>query len=118
MEDEGYLRFIGTVILLKEGSHKKNVHYDSPSLVSTVYDVIDGQQRLSTLAIIAIIFSKKLSQIKNFLDSDDYRLIPTVADLNVTIDNKLIGLQELYSFDCNKSGVDPRLKPIVIRVLD
>lgn len=113
-----YLRFIGTIILLGETNPTVNVHYDTSGLITKVFNVIDGQQRISTLAIAAILLSERLNEVKAKIKAEAWDSLPSVPDLLVSIDNRLFELQEFFSIQVKKANVEPERKPIIVRALD
>lgn len=113
-----YLRFIGTIILWPEPTPQVNLHYDKDGLITKIYNVIDGQQRISTLAVVAILMSERLRQIKDDIDAQGWASLPSVQDLMVSIDNRLFELDEFYSNLVKRANVDPDRKPIIIRAFD
>ena len=112
-----YLRFIGAVILLEVGDPITHIHYDYQGLLSNIFNVIDGQQRISTIAVIGCKLHEALAtQIKQF--EDKWTSISTCEQLMASMKNAQFELQELYSFEVKKAFVDPARKPIIIRSLN
>ena len=64
-KDEDYLTFLGTIILVDE-SKEKEQSFDGRSL-----SVVDGQQRLSTLALTCCELYSALSKESKLVDGDD-----------------------------------------------
>lgn len=50
-----YVFFLGIIILWKETDPKTGVHFDQHSLIEKIFNVIDGQQRISTLTVLSCI---------------------------------------------------------------
>lgn len=111
-----YVRFLGSVILWEEKEPKENLHYDSKGLITKIYNVIDGQQRISTLSILAILLSKRLEEMKSVLITYEHNSIRSIIIDNIA--NKVLELQEIYSTDVKKANVKPANKPIIIRAFN
>lgn len=115
---EDYLRFIGAVILFAEANPIVNKHYDYSGLISNIFNVIDGQQRICTIAVIACLLSHKLKEINEELDRHGWVIVPTIPKLRNSLENAIYELEEFYSIEVRKSEVNPRRKPIIIRALN
>ncbi|ATX81725.1 Protein of unknown function DUF262 [Mariprofundus ferrinatatus] len=110
-----YLRFIGTIITLEEPNPLVHVHYDSNGLITKINNIIDGQQRISTLTVLSIIIHKRLKDISKEIQKNGWETLPGIDDLLTTIENKSYDLEQFYSIDIRKARVNPSKKPIVIR---
>lgn len=103
------IRFLGTVILVKESNPDANIHpKDKRALPPRIDNVIDGQQRISTIALLACLIYQKLYQIRNRLSNDLKE-----TSIEEAVDTYLAILLEVFSFDL-KRGSPPR-KPVIIR---
>ncbi len=115
---ENYLRFIGAVILFEERNPEVGKHYDYTGLISNIFNVIDGQQRISTIAVIACLLSHKLKQIKSIFEEKGWTAVPTIPRLVSSLENVTYELEDFYSIEVRKSEVEPSRKPIIIRALN
>ena len=113
-----YLRFLGPVILFPEPNPTVGMHIDTAGLLTKLFNVIDGQQRISTLAIIAILLTEKLEDIKKAISDRGWSSLPSVPELLTSIDNRLFELKEFYSNQFKKAHVNPERKPKIIRAYD
>jgi hypothetical protein len=110
MEDDvDEIRFLGTIITVAE-NNKNNVQpQDTQALPSRIEKLIDGQQRLSTIAVFATLLHQYISEIekkiKNFGDID--------VELVETCQNWKDKLVVLFSLDLGRGN--PRRKPKIIR---
>lgn len=103
------IRFMGTVILVKEHNPAVNIQpQDNRALPSMINNVIDGQQRISTIALLGCLLYQRLHQLRQLLPSD-----ATYEGLREATDSYLATLQELFSVDIRRG--DPQRKPIIIR---
>ncbi|MDD5755547.1 MAG: DUF262 domain-containing protein, partial [Methylococcales bacterium] len=117
--EDDYVRFIGSIILWEEKQPKMNVHFDSNGLITKIYNVIDGQQRISTISVLAILISRRLELVRvkinaKLLGQHD-EIIDSIAN---SIDDRILELQEVYSTSINKTNVNPNMKPIIIRAIN
>jgi hypothetical protein len=105
--------FLGTVILHKENSIQTGVHVDTPNLMTAISNVVDGQQRITSIALLATVLSEELEKYSAISDQfDDF------TSLKNDLDDAKIVLQEFYSVEIRKTGVAPEMKPIIIRAGD
>ena len=103
------IHFMGTVILFQESNPKQNIQpRDDRALPSRIDNVIDGQQRISTIALLACILLKHLMKLRKILPKDS-----TFDALRTEIDSKKDLLLELFSVDIKRGK--PTRKPIIIR---
>ena len=115
--DNDGLRFFGTLILLAEKNATKGVHFDYANLITQVRNVIDGQQRISTFAVLAHLISDRLAEIDCQLGT--FSKLHTELDVLVdTVRNRRLDLENFFSVNVSKTRVDPARKPIIIRALD
>jgi Protein of unknown function DUF262 len=109
--------FLGTVILHDEKNLAVGVHVDTPNLMTKVSNVVDGQQRITSIAMLAAVLSYWCSDLKTKLRSYN----PPIAELgNLAneLDNAQLDLREFFSVQINRLGAQPPLKPIIIRAGD
>ncbi|MFN9853217.1 MAG: DUF262 domain-containing protein, partial [Planctomycetota bacterium] len=67
LQENGIGYFVGAIIVVKDGD-------DDDHTSQTIYEVVDGQQRLTTLSLLMIVLYEKLSVLKDsiaFEDEDD-----------------------------------------------
>jgi len=103
------IHFMGTLILVTETKPIENIRpIDQRALPSRIDNVIDGQQRISTIALLACQLYQKLYQSKQNLPTDE-----EFSGLSEAIDTYLTTLQELFSVDLLRGN--PKRKPIIIR---
>ena len=114
-DNPDYLRFIGTVILYEIKDPRPGVHYDYPGLLSNIFNVIDGQQRISTIAIICCMLHKELSVRSKKINDTVCPTTTGVKQLVNSIENAKFSLEAFYSLDVKKAEVNPSKKPIIIR---
>jgi hypothetical protein len=109
--------FLGTVILHDEKKVTVGVHADTPNLLTKISNVVDGQQRISSIAMLTCVLSNRVSEIVAKLKSSGSGL-SEVANLITELSDEEIALREFYSVAISKIGANPSLKPIVIRAAD
>ncbi|MEN7528913.1 DUF262 domain-containing HNH endonuclease family protein [Cupriavidus sp. DL-D2] len=103
------IHFLGTVILFQESSPKQNIQpRDDRALPTRIDNVIDGQQRLSTIAIIACVLLQHLVALGRKLPKDE-----RFDALRTEVDAKRELLLELFSVDIKRGA--PSRKPIILR---
>jgi hypothetical protein len=111
-DNSSIIHFLGTVIVVPEKHGKINLGLDPKAIPETIYNVIDGQQRISTLALISCLLYEKLYnyQLKcnKKVDKD-----PRYSEVVEAVDKHLSNLIELFSFDLVRGT--PNRKPIIIR---
>jgi len=109
LTQDNAIRFMGTVILLKESNPSVNINpRDNRALPSRIDNVIDGQQRLSTIALLACLLYQRLYQIRKELPNDT-----NYAGLIEAVNSYLAILMEVFSVDLRRGS--PARKPIIIR---
>lgn len=108
-DDDDAIRFLGTVILVKETNPNVNIDpRDGRALPSSIENIIDGQQRLSTIALLACLLYQRFVQLEARLpQSEPY------SDLKESISAEKDTLREIFSVDIKRGK--PRRKPIIIR---
>lgn len=103
------IHFMGTVILFQESSPKQNIQpRDDRALPTRIDNVIDGQQRISTIAILACVLLQRLLKLRAELSGDT-----KFDSLRTEIDSKRDLLLELFSVDIKRGY--PSRKPIIVR---
>ncbi|EAR16481.1 DUF262 domain-containing HNH endonuclease family protein [Robiginitalea biformata] len=110
LSDDDEIRFLGTIILVQESNPTENIEPQDPrGLPSRIDKVIDGQQRLSTLALMAAMLYDRISIIEDKIaDNEPLRdeIIQTTKDWK----KKLV---DIFSLDLGRGT--PERKPIIIR---
>ena len=106
---ERAIHFMGTVILFQESNPKQNIQpRDDRALPTRIDNVIDGQQRISTIAVLACVLLQDLMALKRKVPKD-----VRYDALRTEIDSKHDLLLELFSVDIKRGS--PSRKPIIIR---
>lgn len=109
--------FLGTIILHIEDKIKMGVHCDTQNLIGIVANVVDGQQRITSIAILGCVIKEQIDQIVPKLRA----LVSSAEEfdkLATELMDQLPDLRRFYSVEIDKTGVDPRLKPKIIRAYD
>jgi len=104
------IRFMGTLILITERTPKVNIDpRDVRALPNRIDNVIDGQQRISTISLLGTLLYERLAVLAEKLpqseEFDDLR-----SELK---DTRLARILELFSVDLQRGS--PVRKPIIIR---
>jgi uncharacterized protein with ParB-like and HNH nuclease domain len=109
-DDSKEIRFLGTIITVVEPNRDHIYPVEIQAVPSRIEKLIDGQQRASTIALMATLLTKRLTEIKNKVKSDNpiYEQVNEIC--NIWIDQKLA---TIFSFDLGRGT--PRLKPKIIR---
>lgn len=109
-DDTKEIRFLGTIITVVESNRNKIYPVDIQAVPSRIEKLIDGQQRVSTIALMATLLVKRLTEIKNKIKSSNciYEQVNEIC--NTWIDQKLA---TLFSYDLGRGT--PKLKPKIIR---
>lgn len=118
LEDpESQVHFLGTLITIENSNYKQ--HQTDlevrKALSKTIEDIIDGQQRISTIAVLATELHNRLNSYLNKLDAD--KNIPKSSLLDVIKDpanEYLHRLSGLFSYTVRQGARDLK-KPILIR---
>ena len=105
-DDSKEIRFLGTIITVIEPNRNNIYPVDVQAIPARIEKLIDGQQRVSTIALMAMLLTKRLTEIKNKVKPDNviYEQINEIC--NIWIDQKLTSV---FSFDLGRGT--PRLKP-------
>lgn len=109
-DDTKEIRFLGTIITVVESNRNNIYPVDIQAVPSRIEKLIDGQQRVSTIALMATLLVKRLIEIKNKIKNFNpiYEQVNEICD--AWINQKLF---PLFSFDLGRGT--PRLKPKIIR---
>lgn len=110
IDDNKEIRFLGTIITVVEPNRNNIYPVEIQAVPSRIEKLIDGQQRVSTIALMATLLTKRLSEIKNKVKKNNpiYDEINEIC--NIWINQKLA---PVFSFDLGRGT--PRLKPKIIR---
>lgn len=109
--------FLGTVILHDETNVVLGTHADTPNLLTKISNVVDGQQRIVSIGLLSCTLSEAVAEVVSKLGefaSSGAEFDTLAQELN----NSLSGLRKLYSVAIEKHGVQPPLKPLIIRAGD
>lgn len=109
--------FLGTVILHDEKNVTVGTHTDTPNLLTKVSNVVDGQQRITSIAMLACALSHSISTVVAKLNSFS-SLAAEFGVLASELDNEQPEIREFFSVEIKKNGAQPRLKPLIIRAGD
>lgn len=110
-DDNKEIRFLGTIITVVEPNRNHIYPVDIQALPSRIEKLIDGQQRISTIALMATLLTKRLTEIKNKVKPNNpiYEQINEICE-KIWIKKKL---SPIFSFDLGRGT--PTLKPKIIR---
>lgn len=112
LTDANTIRFMGTVILVRENNPDVNTkNSEARARPGTIFNVIDGQQRISTLALLACLLYNRLAEEVKKLPSDGW-----FSELRDEVGLHQDRLREMFSFDLRLGT--PKHKPIIIRSED
>ncbi|MHB1124058.1 MAG: GmrSD restriction endonuclease domain-containing protein [Ramlibacter sp.] len=109
--------FLGTVILHDEKNVQTGVHSDTPNLLTKVANVVDGQQRITSIAMLACVIAEQISQTVPKLKA----LAGSGAEfdaLATELTDELPNIRRFFSVEITKTGAQPALKPKIIRAGD
>jgi hypothetical protein len=109
--------FLGTVILHDESNVVVGNHTDTPNLLTKVSNVVDGQQRITSLGMLACVLTERIKshcQALNALGSAS----PDVANMVNQLTNELPDLLEFFAVTIKRAGANPKEKPLIIRAGD
>lgn len=109
--------FLGTVILHDEKNVQTGVHSDTPNLLTKVANVVDGQQRITSIAMLACVIAEQISQTVPKLKA----LAGSATEfdaLATELTDELPKLRKFFSVEIEKTGAQPALKPKIIRAGD
>lgn len=109
--------FLGTLILHKENSPQRGVHQDNNSLITQICNVVDGQQRITSLALLACCIYELLTSTADELElhssGDD-----VFSSLAIQLKDEKISVRKWYSISVDRTQSNPKLKPLIIRAVD
>lgn len=109
LDDSKNLRFLGTIILIQKQDKDRDIEKLDPKCIPSQFrKVIDGQQRISTIALLCCQLYKYLHLVKQNLPSDANH-----NELSHAIGNWQDELRKVFSFDLKRGK--PSRKPIIIR---
>ncbi len=109
--------FLGTVILHDEKNVQTNIHSDTPNLLTKVANVVDGQQRITSIAMLACVIADQISLTVPKLRA----LAGSAAEfdaLATELTDELPNIRKFFSVEITKTGAQPALKPKIIRAGD
>lgn len=109
--------FLGTVILHDEKNVQTNIHSDTPNLLTKVANVVDGQQRITSIAMLACVIAEQISLTVPKLRA----LAGSTAEfdaLATELTDELPNIRKFFSVEITKTGAQPALKPKIIRAGD
>ena len=109
-DDSKEIRFLGTIITVVEPTRNHIYPVEIQAVPSRIEKLIDGQQRVSTIALMATLLTKRLTEIKNKVKSNNPISEQVNEICDIWIDQKLASI---FSFDLGRGT--PRLKPKIIR---
>lgn len=113
--DKESIHFMGTIILVEENDRMNNIKPQEPRALPTRIDnVIDGQQRISTIALLGCCLYQNIYIIKNKLKLTQYSNSDSlIKEVQEAADEFLVNLLELFSFEMKRGT--PKYKPLIIR---
>lgn len=109
--------FLGTLILHDEKNVSVGIHSDTPNLLTKVSNVVDGQQRITSIGLLACTLSYIVSYMIGKLNTSTSS-ISEFTSLAQELSNQLPDIQELFSVEIRKTGAQPKVKPLIIRAGD
>lgn len=110
--------FLGTVILHEEAKVVTGVHTDTPNLVTHVANVVDGQQRITSIAMLACVISEQITEMVPKLRALAGGGAAEFDKLATELADELPNIRRFYSIEITKTGAQPALKPKIIRAGD
>lgn len=109
--------FLGTVILHEEKNVTTGIHADTPNLLTKVANVVDGQQRITSIAMLACVISEQIIQTVAKLRASA-GAVAEFDSLATELTDELPNIRRFYSVEITKTGAQPALKPKIIRAGD
>ena len=108
-----HIIFLGTLILHEERQPELHRHQDTAKLLTEIVNIVDGQQRLTTISLLSCV----LSHVGKLLirELDDTSNPDAMSKLKIEITNMCTALEKLYSVKLEKYGASPQQKPVIIR---
>jgi uncharacterized protein with ParB-like and HNH nuclease domain len=86
--------FLGTVILHDERNIEEGKHYDTPNLLTKIQNVVDGQQRITSIAILACVLVSEAKACAKKLREHSEKAVTELAD---ELSNAVPYLEPFYS---------------------
>ena len=111
-EREKVVRFLGSVILVSEKDKNAIQPQDKTALPARVDKIIDGQQRISTIALLCCVLYQLIEIENRKIPQNDTRF----SGLQEAVDYRLQELSKVFSIDLGRG--QPKIKPKVIRGKD
>lgn len=108
-EDSKEIRFMGTIITVVEPNESHIDPIDPEAVPPRIEKLIDGQQRVSTIALMATLLVKRLKEIKVRVSKNN-QLAEHIKEICEAWTEKLL---TIFSFDLRRGT--PRWKPKIIR---
>lgn len=108
-----HIIFLGTLILHDEGDILVGTHVDKKTLLSKISNVVDGQQRLTTISLLACVLSDQATTLMKKIGRSNP--IAELKKLHDSLEDIKPELAHLYSLEIVKTGVNPSFKPLIIR---
>lgn len=108
--DAKEIRFLGTIITVVESNRDNIFPVDLQAVPSRIEKLIDGQQRVSTIALMATLLTKRLIEIKAKLKNSHTHKDEICEICDIWIEQKL---EKVFSFDLGRGK--PKLKPKIAR---
>ena len=108
-DDAKEIRFLGTIITVVEANRNNIYPVDPQAVPSRIEKLIDGQQRVSTIALMATLLTKRLIEIKNKMKKTHQ----STDEVNEICDLWISKLEKIFSFDLGRGK--PKLKPKIAR---
>ena len=108
-KDENEVRFLGTIITVGEVNKNNIQPQDTQALPVKIDKLIDGQQRLSTIAIFATLLYKHIALVAKKIHQNE----PLKNEIEEACQSWFERLVKIFSLDLGR-GI-PRLKPKIIR---
>ncbi len=108
-EDSKEIRFMGTIITVVEPNESHIDPIDREAVPPRIEKLIDGQQRVSTIALMATLLVKRLKDIKNRVSTKN----PLSERIDEICEAWIEKLLTIFSFDLRRGT--PRWKPKIIR---
>ncbi len=110
LTDTQEIRFLGTIIRVKENNPRGNINpQDTKAFPTRIDNIIDGQQRISSIAMLGALLFQRLTYLgKKLPNSSPYDVVNKEI-----LPAKLNSVYELFSVDLQR-GI-PNRKPIIIR---
>ncbi len=106
---ENEIRFLGTIITVNENDKNKIQPQDTQALPTRIDKLIDGQQRLTTIAMFATLLYKQISLVQKKIRREE----ALKAEIDELCDNWKERLIVIFSLDLGRGN--PRRKPKIIR---